>query len=184
MTALLMFIRHAEKPVGIATGITEDGVADPESLTVRGWQRAGALATYFRDALPPLQVPARIYASDVIKKDGSGSRSKRPLQTISPLAALVGLTPDRSFTKGQEVALAATLNTATVPVFISWQHESIAAIVDALGGPPSGAPAVWPDDVYDWVWILTKNGGDGWHFSETRQQLLAGDTALRPSGVV
>jgi broad specificity phosphatase PhoE len=47
--ARIMFIRHAEKPVdGGDDGVTPKGHADPESLTPRGWQRAGALARFFQ----------------------------------------------------------------------------------------------------------------------------------------
>ncbi|MGF6303029.1 hypothetical protein OKW43_005714 [Paraburkholderia sp. WC7.3g] len=43
-----MVIRHAEKPVkGLAMGVDERGVGDNGHLTVRGWQRAGALARFF-----------------------------------------------------------------------------------------------------------------------------------------
>jgi hypothetical protein len=44
-TDRIVFIRHVEKPgVDAAIGLEADGTANPESLTVRGWQRAGALA--------------------------------------------------------------------------------------------------------------------------------------------
>lgn len=42
---LIMLIRHAEKPAasGVPYGVEPDGSQDAESLTVAGWQRAGAL---------------------------------------------------------------------------------------------------------------------------------------------
>ncbi len=43
--SVVMLVRHAEKPLGAGPphGVTIDGTPDPESLTPRGWQRAGAL---------------------------------------------------------------------------------------------------------------------------------------------
>jgi hypothetical protein len=45
----LMIIRHAKKAVEGRPGIGVDyeGMPDPENLTVRGWQRSGALARFF-----------------------------------------------------------------------------------------------------------------------------------------
>ena len=45
----IIVVRHAQKPTRKPKhkGIREDGTADPESLTVRGWQHAGALAAVF-----------------------------------------------------------------------------------------------------------------------------------------
>jgi hypothetical protein len=45
----IMFIRHGEKPErsGVAVGIDQNGNEDKESLTVRGWQRAGAIDSIF-----------------------------------------------------------------------------------------------------------------------------------------
>ena len=43
-------------------GIDETGGQDPESLTPRGWQRAGALAVFF-GSKAGLPAPDRIYAA-------------------------------------------------------------------------------------------------------------------------
>jgi hypothetical protein len=65
----IMVIRHAEKPddAGTVFGVTIEGHQDPEELAVRGWQRAGALATFFappddhfRD--PLIEEPVTIFA--------------------------------------------------------------------------------------------------------------------------
>jgi hypothetical protein len=69
--ARIMIIRHGEKPTAKGRppfGLTSDGDQDWESLTVRSWQRAGALADLFGPARGPLQdanlaVPNLIYAS-------------------------------------------------------------------------------------------------------------------------
>src|SRR6516162_567774 len=114
MPTRVMIIRHGEKPLvkrQVPFGLTFDGQEDWESLTVRGWQRAGALADLFGPARGPLQdanlaVPNLIYASkpattgsDPADSDevGEGSKSKRPLQTITPLASKLGIIPDQSF---------------------------------------------------------------------------------------
>lgn len=41
---VIMVIRHAEKPTQAAAGVKQKGEESPHHLTVRGWQRAGALA--------------------------------------------------------------------------------------------------------------------------------------------
>ncbi len=48
----IMLIRHAERPNADKSlrGVGFDGRKDKESLTVRGWQRAGALARFFAPA--------------------------------------------------------------------------------------------------------------------------------------
>ena len=48
----IMIIRHAERPPddGLIHGVNMSGTKDPEELTVRGWQRAGALVRFFAPA--------------------------------------------------------------------------------------------------------------------------------------
>ena len=67
--ARIMIIRHAEKPdPGKTLGVSPTGHEDPRSLSVRGWQRAGALVALFgperlRRANPLLATPTAIFAS-------------------------------------------------------------------------------------------------------------------------
>jgi hypothetical protein len=57
---------------------------------------------------------------------------------------------------------------------VSWQHEEIPAIVNGLAAVHPAAPAAWPDDRYDLVWVFTRDT-TGWRFSQVPQLLLAGD---------
>jgi hypothetical protein len=73
MPSKIMLIRHAEKPHGSDQGVTDKGEPDPESLIVRGWQRAGALVALFDPAEGALQntnlaVPTVIYASNPVTR--------------------------------------------------------------------------------------------------------------------
>jgi broad specificity phosphatase PhoE len=83
----IMFIRHAETPHGPPCqnddGVKKSGETDKESLTVRGWQRAGALAHFFSSQLH--MQPNVIFASGI----GDDSKSHRPKQTVTPLADLL-----------------------------------------------------------------------------------------------
>jgi len=190
---MIMMIRHGEKPAAKHEppfGLTSDGVQDFDSLSVRGWQRAGALATLFGFASqrPPatgLETPSVIYAARP-KGMGSGGnaldgkKSKRPLETIQPLAAKLGLAPDLSFAFGDEAALAAEILTRQGPVLISWEHEKLREIAGYIVGdhPPSPPyPPTWPGDRFDVVWVFTPPapGGSAWNFLQVPQQLLAGD---------
>ncbi|MBM2715708.1 hypothetical protein JQK88_31830 [Mesorhizobium caraganae] len=174
---LVMIIRHAEKPVpdGADLGVTEQGESDPASLTVRGWQRAGGLCSIFSKPPAPMEKPASIVASGPIKKDGSGTRSKRPSQTITPLARRLGLQPDVTHSKGQEALAAEVVRTAPTPVLVSWQHETIPSLAAALVGGTGIAPETWPDEDFDSIWVLQSDGADVWSFSHQSQALLDGD---------
>lgn len=190
---VIMMVRHGEKPTvkhQPPYGLTGDGEQDFDSLSVRGWQRAGALATLFGSAGQPpraagLETPSVIYAARP-KGMGSGGnaldgkKSKRPLETIEPLAAKLGLTPDLSFAFGDEAALAAEVLTRQSPVLISWEHEKLREIAGYIvGDHPSSPPypPKWPDDRFDVVWVFTPPapGGSAWNFLQVPQQLLAGD---------
>jgi broad specificity phosphatase PhoE len=172
---LIMFIRHAEKP-GMPNddaGVEPDGTQDDESLTIRGWQRAGALARFF-SSRPELQ-PRVIFASDL----GDGSKSKRPMQTVKPLADLLE--------QSEAVALVTThlkddlqplmedVLSREGPVLVAWEHKLIPALVGRLPNPPH-VPHDWPDDRFDVVWLFDRTD-TGWSFSQIPQLLLAGDRA-------
>jgi hypothetical protein len=185
-----MIVRHGEKPRrrGHAPfGVDASGGHDFESLSVGGWQRAGALAALFAPARgrlqdPNLARPDLIYAAAPSRRGGAdGSQSQRPLQTITPLAARLGLAPNLDYTKGDESALVQDVLAQSGNVLISWQHKAIPAmaklIVASAPRPPS-IPLSWPEDRYDLVWVLTAPAAAGrWSFSQVPQLLLAGDRA-------
>jgi hypothetical protein len=57
----LLIIRHAEKPdkgTWPGPGSTFDGTDDPQSLVIRGWERAGAWTALFGAALGGTDYPA------------------------------------------------------------------------------------------------------------------------------
>ncbi|MBI3446758.1 MAG: hypothetical protein HY055_15695 [Magnetospirillum sp.] len=182
MSTTIMIIRHAEKPYGDHQGVTPKGNDDKDSLIVTGWQRAGALASLFDARLPlaetVLPVPAALYASDPEKlPNGDGSHSKRPLQTITPLADKLGLEVNLSFAKGEEAQLAATLAGLSGHVLVAWQHESILAIATPLMGSSTGLPTAWPDNRFDVVWVFQRTAlGKPFTFRQVCQNLLAGDS--------
>lgn len=198
----IMIVRHAERPEGgkgDPTGVTLEGLTDAESLIVQGWQRAGALATLFdpfdNDLRQGLAVPDVIFASDDHVHTGSdgkqqGSHSRRPKETVTPLAARLGLTIDTSCWLGNEAALVTAATASTGVVLIAWQHEAIPTIANLLVPPPTPIPADWPvpqhwpGKRYDVVWIFDppSQAGGPWIFSQVPQNLLAGDknTIIEP----
>ena len=180
MPTKVMIIRHAEKPGknGSTRGVTAEGELNEGSLTVRGWQRAGALAQLFAPANknfddPRLETPAVIYASN------SNGGSQRPLETIRPLAEKFNIDPVETFTKGEEVDLVAAVLKEAGAVLICWQHERIVGIAKRLTerGLSVPIPDAWPNDRFDIVWIFTSSSDPAgrWEFSQVPQGLLEGD---------
>lgn len=174
---LIMIIRHAEKPAGSGTpqGIDVNGNAEPHSLTVAGWTRAGALVELFAPGAGSLRAglarPTAIYAAG-----GTGGEGQRPRETVSPLAARLGLSVTTTFAKGGEAALAAEAAHRPGATLISWQHEEIPALTTAVGTITPAPPQSWPDNRFDVVWVLAPTAA-GWSFTQVPQLLLAGDSA-------
>ena len=178
MTTILL-IRHAEKPDGQSQGVNERGENDPDSLIPRGWQRAGALTSFFGSA--GLPVPDRIYVSAPGKKKIArgvkiGSKSKRPLETVTPLAAKLHKAPIETFAKGEEENLAHAVVELDGVTLICWQHEAIPQIAKLILGTGVDVPDPWPGDRYDVVWSFTRTDlAEPWAFRQICQCLLAGD---------
>lgn len=176
----IMIVRHAEKPSddGTILGVSANGAQNPEELIVRGWQRSGALVRFFAplagDPLDKrLATPKVIYA-DAIEK---GSKSLRPQHTVLELATVIGCGLDLEFAKGQEVPLAAQLQTLTKPALLAWQHEAIPTIVNAIVGNATLCPQKWPGDRFDLVWVLDRaSDAVDWTFTQVPQMLLSGDS--------
>ena len=175
----IMIIRHAEKHQHGShdRGISEDGRPSHHELTVRGWQRAGALVHLFAPpgGLPDdcrIRTPRSIFASDATRD----SPSLRAMHTVGPLATALGLPVDHTYAEEEEAALAAVVVAAPSPVLIAWHHGAIPRLVTEIAGELPGCPVHWPDDRFDLIWILERSSARaGWSFSQLTQRLLPGD---------
>ena len=174
----IMLIRHAQRPNADKSlrGVGFDGRKDKESLTVRGWQRAGALARFFAPlddhfAQPGLARPASLYACRAAPEDPS----LRPQHTLVPLAELLQIELNCDHFHGDEIALVKDMLSREGPVLAAWKHDGLHVIANAILRDATTAPQHWPYGRYDLVWIFDRRGA-GWTFSQVPQLLLAGDS--------
>ncbi len=199
----IMIIRHAEKPPEPPAspppfGVTPAGIQDDHSLSVRGWQRAGALVGVFAPPLgqsprPPLVTPDHIYA---FKIDGErdhphdavgapiGSKGKRAQQTVAPLVAKLGarVACDFTFDKGDEAAMIASAMRHHGAVLICWEHHNMPLITRQMPvASDTPMPSAWPLDAqgigrFDVVWLFVYDAAaDAYRFGQVAQLLLMGD---------
>lgn len=177
----IMLIRHAERPSPDKTirGVAPSGEKDKESLTVRGWQRAGALVRYFAPAggyfaHPALATPKVLYSC----KAGPQAPSLRPQHTLLPLADFLrgcdNAAFNRDFYEGEEKALVEAVLAAPGPALISWKHNTLPLIANLILGD-STAPQSWPFSRVDMVWVFDRLSGV-WSMTQVPQLLLAGDS--------
>jgi hypothetical protein len=185
MTQKIMLIRHAEKPVvpktpaaAPAFGLLETGEPSEHGLTVKGWQRAGALAILFGPEgehfrAPLLATPRLIFASAL----GPRSWSLRMQQTIQPLRGKLASTAtvNLDYRKGEEDKMVAAALQSDGCVLICWSHVGIPAIAAAILGKANPAAFAWPDRRFDLVWVFDRQDGGGWSLTQIPQMLLAGD---------
>ncbi len=175
----IMIIRHAEKHQHGShdRGVSEDGRPAHHELTVRGWQRAGALVHLFAPPGGPphgsrIHTPRSIFASDATRD----SPSLRAMHTAGPLAAALGIPVNHAYAEEEEAALAAVVIAAPSPALIVWHHAAIPRLVMEIAGKLPRCPVHWPDDRFDLIWILERNAPcAGWSFSQVSQRLLPGD---------
>ena len=175
----IMVLRHAEKPASHPPpfGITLEGARDKECLTARGWQRAGALASLFAPANgtfqdPSLARPQFLYASKPVTRKGS----RRPFETILPLAEKLAIRINSNFTKLETKNMLEDAFLCNGVVLICWQREHMLQITDQILVNKAVAPPEWPEDRFDMVWVFDRNPSSAqYSFKQIPQNLLMGD---------
>jgi hypothetical protein len=175
----IMLLRHAEKPAkdNAPFGVTRKGLRSKEALTVRGWQRAGALATLLAPAHgqhqhPSLATPQFVYASKPLLRKGS----RRSLQTVTPLGEKLSIKINSEFQRAEFERMIEDVYSRNGVVLICWQREYIPNIASLILGKKSAAPSDWPEDRYDMIWVFDLDRSSSrYSFEQVPQELLAGD---------
>ena len=177
----IMLVRHGEKPTDPPPyGVTADGERESESLTVRGWQRAGALVAFFAPTNntfqdPALARPQFIYASTPTKRNGS----RRSTETMTPLAEKLAIRINANYPKLESEKMLEEAFLCSGVVLICWQHELLPKIANKILGNKTVAPQEWPEDRYDMVWVFDRDDASGnYGFKQVPQNLLMGDWAI------
>ncbi|TFY98617.1 hypothetical protein [Ramlibacter rhizophilus] len=182
MPSPIVLLRHAEKPDparGIG-GVDERGAADDRSLSVRGWQRAGALSRW----LAPAEAPGPFGEAAACWAAGTSAvhTSLRPVQTLVPLARRLGLGLRDDLDSDEPDGAAAQMPVAGGTLVVAWRQDSLPALARSVAarlGAPASIPPQWPADCFDLLWVFRPHAG-GWRFEQHPQRLLDGD---RTSGL-
>ena len=184
----LLMIRHGEKPSNDDLGIDEQGKANPDGLTPKGWQRAGALVTLF--------APNRTTLNSTLPSPGALVSPKyaqpvhRPYLTLLPLSQRLGATilSEHAVDDDPMKIVRSLLAMETAIVLVCWEHAHLVNIVGALASTVPVAnrgdvPTSWSDDRFDVIWRFDLDEQMGkWTFTSLDQQLLAGDLFPGESG--
>jgi hypothetical protein len=173
----IMLIRHAEKPPDAPPphGVSAHGDRDEGSLTVRGWQRAGALVSLFTPGVAKalghgLSVPSHLYCIS------HKHHSKRTRQTLTPLARKLEIPINDDFSAGEEEGLARHARARSGAVLICWRHHHLHTLAQHIAGDHATVPRSWSEDRYDVVWVLDLDRATGeYTFRQVAQELLDGD---------
>jgi hypothetical protein len=181
----IMLIRHGEKPQPARPphGISHEGKTDKECLTVRGWQRAGALASFFAPSngsrqIPNIGKPHFLFASKPLRRGGS----QRAVQTLTPLAEKLGMKVNIRYPKEQLDRMLEEVFSCEGVVLICWQHDFLPIIANRILGKSTVVAQKWPEGRFDMVWVFDRTPkGDIYRFKEVPQCLLSGDSTTHIS---
>jgi hypothetical protein len=180
----ILIIRHAEKPGESwpGPGTAADGFADPKSLVIRGWQRAGSWSALFSAGLGgnDFPQPSAIYAANPTSAAGD-EPSQRPFETITPLASrLENITPNVNYALGQESELVAEILGLTGVVLVCWEHKAIGTtILPAIAGGQVLPEMLrkWDGKRFDVVLRFDRSGRSApWSFRQLFPRLLSEDS--------
>ena len=143
--ARILVMRHAEK-----TG----DLLDPH-LSLEGYARAAKLADY---------IPAEIGVPQFLIATSVSKHSMRPIETIQPLAAKIGVAVDASAADQDYGALAVRLlsepryTVAGTLILVCWHHGNIPSMMHALGAAPGSYPDPWDAQVFNQILVLNYAG--------------------------
>jgi len=166
LPAQVVLFRHAE---------TEE---EGKNLSLRGLERAAALAPYFQGASKFLQfrLPIVLFAQGV--KDASSTL--KSIYTLLPLSYAIGVTIHTNFLHDQYMEMAQNIKTNPAfngkLVIVCWSCDLLADIASVLGVKPKPLP--WENSVYDRLWVITYKPKGDIEFQDMPQRLLFGDSAL------
>ena len=136
----VMLIRHAEKPSETTQGVNEAGRPDADQLSVRGWQRAGALVRFFapigQSHRIGIATPTAIFAC----KPHNTTRSLRPFHTVLPLATALGITVHHEFARSDDALLFDAVLGVSGAALICWPHAPIPGIARKIAGDLPASP--------------------------------------------
>jgi phosphohistidine phosphatase SixA len=144
--ARILLMRHAEK--------TGDPM-DPH-LSQDGSKRAAKLADY---------IPATFGVPQFLIATSISKHSMRPIETIEPLSAKIGVRVDSTYADQDYGALAGQLLSepryaeAGTVIVVCWHHGNIPSMARALGAKPGSYPDPWDANVFNQILILKYSGG-------------------------
>ena len=188
----VLIIRHGEK-LGDPKKDNDGG----RHLSVRGSARAAALPSLFVPALPQLgcsmhhkaaeftshyqEVPVkgsapRFSAPHYIFATQASKNSKRPIETVTPLATALNVPLNDGFADKdasiQKMTNAILNDFSGEIILVCWHHGEIPDIAKALG---IAKPPKWDGKVFDRVWQITFPKGKA-TLTNSAQMLLYGDS--------
>ncbi|KAJ3187119.1 hypothetical protein HDU85_007157 [Gaertneriomyces sp. JEL0708] len=188
LQATVILIRHAEKlnwRSGLApTKEMKAQYIDDHTLSAKGLERSHALVGYFqyREEMQEIfqRCPlAAIIAQDVDSSREPWGRSERPKQTIAPLASVMAA-------KGVELLLYTKKQVEDVvgellsgkfrgrTVIISWAHQQMPELAQALGVSASSVPK-WEKGRFDVTWVVEPSATGAPVLKQFAQRLMYGD---------
>jgi hypothetical protein len=163
--ARLILIRHAEKP----PDPSDVHLSEKGQLRARGL--AGLLTTNL--AIIPAGPPTALFAPKFTRR----GRTRRPYETLQPLAGKLKLSIQTPFGADEWAAFAKFISSTSSldgkTVVVCWIHDYLPDMAAALGVEPK--PAHWKESVYDRVWIITYQG-DRAIMKDLPQNVLPGDS--------
>jgi hypothetical protein len=176
----IIALRHGEKPANAeqqsapldkaGPGLNERGYANRHSLTIKGWQRSGALAATRLCGLmaaPVLSEPRSLF----VPRYGH-TKHHRPYQTVHALALRVGAVPETPCMAGDVDTLYTRVLACEGTVVVCWEHDALIGLAALLSDE---APRDWPHGRFDVLWLFGPHG-DAYGWRQAAQRLLPGDT--------
>jgi hypothetical protein len=140
--ARILLMRHAEK-----TG----DPTDPH-LSQEGYARAANLAVY---------IPATFGVPQFLIATSISKHSIRPIETIDPLSAKIGVPVDATYADQDYSALASQLLTDPryggpgILIVVCWHHGNIPSMMKELRAKPGDYPDPWDAQVFNQILVLT-----------------------------
>lgn len=143
---------------------------------MRGESRARALVALSeaRSVLGTNGPPAALFAPKITRQ----GHSRRPYETLEPLAEHLKLSIQTAYSPSDYAALAKHVLSDPgldgETVIVCWIHDYLPALAKALGIKPE--PARWKGSIYDRVWVITYQDHHA-VLADLPQKLLPGDSA-------